>query len=309
MPPSRSRDDANDADSADALHGIRRVTVLSLSGAGKSATTERCEVVTEDTLSIDVEDIGTYTLMWTPTEQTQHAAGYTDVDGLLAETEDPEALALAAGFALSEGIIQGLADIRNMAACADTPGVVRMRVAAPEKVVTRRRNVLLTSSCGICGSRDIIDNNAFGLEHLPDTLRMQGGGFARLMEDMRKRQAIFTRTGGTHAAAIFSADGHIQAVAEDLGRHNALDKVIGKLLLGGGNFENCGVLLSSRLSLEMATKAIRAGLQIVAAVGAPTSLAIDVAEHFGLTLCGFVREDRATVFAHPHRLTDLGPAG
>ncbi|MCM8884622.1 MAG: formate dehydrogenase accessory sulfurtransferase FdhD, partial [Candidatus Thiodiazotropha sp.] len=96
------------------------------------------------------------------------------------------------------------------------------------------------------------------------------------------------------------------AVAEDLGRHNALDKVIGASLLSGEGFEARGVLLSSRLSLEMVTKAVRAGLEIVAAVSAPTSLAIEVAERFGVTLCGFVRKGRLTVYSHPHRIDPLG---
>jgi FdhD protein len=250
-----------------------------------------------------VENIGTYTLMWTPTDLVE-ADGYVDVDGSLGE-QNSAALALATGFLFTEGIIQGMEDIHTMASCDQTPGVVRVQLKAPEDVVTRRRNVFMTSSCGICGSREVIENNAFGLTEVPDQMRLDARGFSQLMKEMRSHQAIFAETGGAHAAAIFSADGRIHAVAEDLGRHNALDKVIGATLLAGEEFNSKGALLSSRLSLEMVTKAVRAGLEIVAAVSAPTSLAIEVAERFGVTLCGFVRGDRATVFTHPHRIDQM----
>jgi FdhD protein len=136
-------------------------------------------------------------------------------------------------------------------------------------------------------------------------MRLDARGFSQLMQEMRLHQAIFAETGGAHAAAIFTADGLLHAVAEDLGRHNAMDKVIGATLLAGDGFDSKGVLLSSRLSLEMITKAVRAGLEIVAAVSAPTSLAIEVAERFGVTLCGFVRDERATVFTHSHRINQV----
>ena len=283
--------------------GIRLVHSRSHPGPGRPAEDVDTQVIQEDALTIDVEDVGTYTLMWTPTDLVE-ADGYVDGDGPIGE-ENSAALALAAGFMFTEGIIQGMADIFSMASCDKTPGVVRVQLKSPEEVVTRRRNVVMTSSCGICGSREVIENNAFGLAEVPDRMRLDARGFSQLMKEMRSHQAIFAETGGAHAAAIFSADGCIHAVAEDLGRHNALDKVIGATLLAGDGFSSKGALLSSRLSLEMVTKAVRAGLEIVAAVSAPTSLAIEVAERFGLTLCGFVRGERATVFTHPHRIEQV----
>jgi len=262
-----------------------------------------CQVIQEDALTIDVEDVGTYTLMWTPTDSVE-ADGYIDGDGLIG-SQGSGALALAAGFVFTEGIIQGMKDIHSMAFCDKTPGVIRMQLKSPEAVVTRRRNLVMTSSCGLCGSREAVENNTFGLSEVPDRMRLDARGFSQLMQEMLSHQAIFAETGGAHAAAIFSADGRIHAVAEDLGRHNALDKVIGATLLSGEGFKRKGALLSSRLSLEMITKAVRAGLEIVAAVSAPTSLAIEVAERFGVTLCGFVRGQRATVFTHPHRIEQL----
>jgi FdhD protein len=285
--------------------GVTTVPSFHIAGADVPATSASCDVIEEDSLTIDIEDIGSYTLMWTPTAATSGAAGYTPADGVLGDASTPERLALAAGFAFTEGIIEGLADIRSMSACPDTPGVVRMVLENPARVVTRRRNVLVTSGCGVCGSREFIENNAFGLSTVPDRMRLDAARFAPLMAAMHARQQVFACTGGAHAAAIFDESGRIRAVAEDLGRHNALDKVIGRTLLEGSGFERCGVLLSSRLSLEMVSKAVRARLEVIAAVGAPTSLAIDVARRFGLTLCGFVRKERATMYTHPHRISNV----
>jgi len=294
-------------DNSDALppYGVHAVRAVHLAAPGAAPVIEETRVVEEDALTLDIAGVGTYTLMWTPTEDLGEATGFTREEGVLTDTHEPEALALAAGFAFTEGLIAGLDDIKTMALCPDTPGVVRIELHAPEQVKTRRRNVVMTSSCGICGSREVLDSNIFGLEPVPDTLRLDARGFAALMEAMRERQAVFMETGGAHAAAIFGADGGILASAEDLGRHNALDKVIGKALLSGLPLAGHGVVLSSRLSLEMVTKAVRAGLEIVAAVSAPTSLAIAVADKFGVTLCGFVRGQRATVYAHPHRIREI----
>lgn len=287
--------------------GVRRVTSRYIPGPGQPGVVEQSPVVIEDALTLDVEAIGTYTLMWTPTDNVQlMGSGYLSGHGLLSEEVPSAALSLAAGFAFTEGLIQNLDDVESLAVCPDKPGIVRMKLKSPETVETRRRNLVMTSSCGICGSREVVENNTFGLNDVPDRMRLMGRGVAELMEEMRQRQAIFDETGGAHAAAVFTSDGRIHAVAEDLGRHNALDKVIGASLLNGEGFKARGVLLSSRLSLEMVTKAVRAGLEIVAAVSAPTSLAIEVAERFGVTLCGFVRKGRLTVYSHPHRIDPLG---
>jgi FdhD protein len=285
--------------------GVNVVTALRVSTDKPGVIEEQCQVVEEDALTIDIEDVGKYTLMWTPTQNIGSAVGFTDEDGVLGEYDNPEALALAAGFAFTEGIIRGMNDIKTMAVCLDEPGVVKMQLVNPGAANVRRRDVLITSSCGICGKRDIIDNNAYGLSPVGDAVRMQPESFVRMMTKMAEGQDIFRQTGGSHAAVIFSEDGEIFSVGEDLGRHNALDKVIGRHLLEKRSFERCGVLLSSRLSLEMAVKAVRAGFEIVAAVSAPTSLAVEVADRFGMTLCGFVRGERATVFTHPHRIISI----
>jgi len=280
------------------------VNVEALFSADSKGTSEAswCQVVEEDVLTLDVEGVGHYTLMWTPTVANTSAQGYTLEDGLLGEGEQPEGLALAMGFALSEGLITSLSDIKSLSVCPDDPKVVRVQLHHPETVNIGRKNVVINSSCGICGPREILEDNALLLPVAEDSLRLQRRMFVPLMEQMRAGQHIFEQTGGSHAAAIFDDTGNVLAVAEDLGRHNALDKAIGMVLLQRGNVNNCGVVLSSRLSLEMVLKAVRTGLQIMLAVSAPTSLAIQVADKFGVTLCGFVREQRATVYTHPQRV-------
>lgn len=262
-----------------------------------------CEVVAEDVLNIEVEGVGSYALMWTPSQAVDAAVGYTIEDGVL--TDDgriPEILALAAGFAFSEGIVDRLADIAHMAVCPEQTDVVRLRLVDPTAASVRRRNVVINSSCGVCGGRDTL------LQRLADrrvgnALRIGVADLASVRSRLQAGQAIFRRTGGTHGAAIFDASLDCLALAEDLGRHNALDKAIGQLFLAGRAFTGCGVFLSSRLSHEMLAKAARAGFEIVAAISAPSALAIDAAELAGITLCGFTRGDGTTVYTHPQRIT------
>ena len=286
--------------------GVRRVAAIHLPGSGSAPERESCAVVEEDTLTLAVEGIGNYTLKWTPTETIDEGVGFTDEDGVLADNGNPEALCLAAGFALSEGLITDLSDVESMALCADEPDVVRLVLKPGIEPEVRRADVVIHSSCGICGHRDIVENNVYGLSSVGSDMKLSDAVFGNLMEELRAGQYVFGDTGGSHGAALFTADGTVLSVAEDLGRHNALDKAIGRHLLEGGDFSRCGVLLSSRLSLEMVLKVVRAGLQIVAAVSAPTSLAIELAQHHGVTLCGFVRDQRMTVYTHPWRIGATG---
>lgn len=286
--------------------GVVDVEALYIADVESNSEASLCQVVEEDALTLDVEGVGHYTLMYTPTVHTVTAQGFTLEDGLLGDSElegeQPEGLALAMGFALSEGLITELSDIRSLSVCPDNPKVVQLQLHHPENVHTSRKNVVINSSCGICGPREILEDNALQLPVVSDSLRIASSRFPELMAGMRVGQQIFKQTGGSHAAAIFDPEGNILAVAEDLGRHNALDKAIGMVLLERGSVAGCGVVLSSRLSLEMVLKAVRTGLEIMLAVSAPTSLAIDVAGKFGVTLCGFVRDSRATVYTYPHRI-------
>lgn len=247
----------------------------------QSVTPEDCWVVAEHPLTITIDDGGDYTLMCTPTQTA----------------------ALAVGFAYSEGLIDSLRDIDVLYHCEDDPGAVRLRLAqAP--TTAPRRNMVVASSCGLCGCVDIAAVLA-ALPRVGHTFTVPSATLHAMQHTLRRRQQLFAQTGGTHAAAVFTAAGDVIAFAEDLGRHNALDKCIGQCLLTEQPTTGRGVVLSGRVSLEMITKSARAGIELVAAVSAPSSLAIDAATHAGITLCAFLRDDRFTVFTHPARLSDL----
>jgi FdhD protein len=216
-------------------------------------------------------------------------------------------MALAVGFAFTEGIISGPADIDLLNLCEDDPSSVRIRLSRlPDQA--QDRNMIVSSSCGLCGSADV---NAM-LESLPrvgDSFRASASRIQAVFREMKLRQMIFEQTGGAHAAAIFTSDGDIIAFAEDIGRHNALDKAIGKCLLEGKPTAGCGAAVSGRLSLELVAKAARAGVELIAAVSAPSSLAITAADQTGITLCGFVRGDRLTVYSSPARVDESADEG
>ena len=279
--------------------GMRSRLVHRIEDEGLGPAQEGCWVVEEQALRIEVQDVGHYTLMCTPTGTSQ-ASGYLPQDGLLGECSEPGALALTAGFLMTEGLIDSIEDLVSMAVCPDAEHVVKVRLVDPLRAHTMRRSGLVASSCGMCANVDEV--TATNNLRVGNSLRVRAADLHRCMQTMRSQQAIFSRTGGTHAAALFAPDGKLLSLAEDLGRHNALDKVIGHCLLTktplAGNF----VMLSGRVSLEMITKAARAGIELVAAVSAPSSLAVDVAQRVGISLCGFVRSNRLTAFSHSHRL-------
>lgn len=288
----------------DEREGISRVPLVRLDPQGEDQ--DICRVVREETLSIAVEGIASYTLMWSPTRPRADAMGYTAEDGLLGEGELSEAMTLALGFLFTEGVIGGLGDLRSIAFCPDNPALVRVVLRDPEAVTVRRQNVVIGSSCGVCGEGEWFDALIDSLPEVGDGLAVTTDDLHHLMGRMRLRQEVFEATGGTHAAAVFDGTAQIRAFAEDLGRHNALDKVIGQCLLAGIETAALGVLLSSRLSLEMVSKAVRARFQLVAAVSAPTSLAITLAQRKRLTLAAFVRQPNCNVYAFGHRI--LSPA-
>lgn len=259
---------------------VRRVEPIRVSTVDGSAVRDPCDAVVEQLLTIMVEDVGNFAVMCTP----------CDVE------------ALAVGFVFSEGLISSIDDVLDTAYRPDQQAI-GLRLEDPSKGSVAR-NLIVTSSCGLCGSRNV-DRLLAGEEACDDTLRLSPMVLRAVGREMHGRQHLFSRTGGTHAAGIFSADGELLAVAEDLGRHNALDKAIGKCLLQGRPPTGCGAVLSGRVSLELVAKALRAGLEVIAAVSAPSSLAIDAAERCNITLCGFVRGERATVYTHPRRIMGL----
>ncbi|MBI1843631.1 MAG: formate dehydrogenase accessory sulfurtransferase FdhD [Actinobacteria bacterium] len=219
---------------------------------------------------------------------------------------------LVAGFLLSEGIITGHEDIEAIRYCQRSEdaeqlyNVVTVDLRGPFEVEAVRRNVMTTASCGICGTTSIEQ-----LTRRCDPPRVGTviglGAVAGLIDQLRPSQKVFDRTGGLHAAGLFDAlTGALLAVREDVGRHNALDKLVGNGVLANNlPFDDRVLMLSGRVSFEMVQKAAAAGIPIVAAVSAPSSLAVRTARALGVTLIGFVRGDDCTIYAHPERI-DLG---
>jgi len=259
---------------------VRSVRAIRVASDGATGVGEDCRVIVERALTITVDDVGAYTIMCTPCDEK----------------------ALAVGFAFSEGIISGVDDIRFLAHCDEMPGALRMKVASPAHAVSGR-NLAVASSCGACGSRTV-EELASALEPVGDSLRVPAEVLSTVAGKMRSLQKLFAETGGTHAAAVFATSGEIVAFAEDVGRHNALDKVVGKCLLQRRSPAGCSAMLSGRISFELVAKAAKAGLELAAGASAPTSLAVEIAERTNITLCGFVRGRRATVYTHPHRIRE-----
>ncbi|MDJ0344312.1 formate dehydrogenase accessory sulfurtransferase FdhD [Streptomyces sp. H10-C2] len=222
--------------------------------------------------------------------------------------------ALAAGFLASEGVIGRADEIANIVYCAgatvdgsNTYNIVDVRLAEGVIVpdITLERNVYTTSSCGLCGkaSLDAVRTNArWKIDDTPP-VRIGTDLLAVLPDRLRASQQVFERTGGLHAAALFTPDGELVDVREDVGRHNAVDKLVGRALQQDLlPLSNLILLVSGRASFELAQKAVMAGLPVLAAVSAPSSLAVDLAAEAGLTLVGFLRGSSMNVYAGEHRI-------
>jgi FdhD protein len=214
---------------------------------------------------------------------------------------------LAAGFLVTEGLI-GPADIRRVAYCDDVEdetqrfNVVTVSVGVPFDAATLRRNFYATSSCGVCG-KAALDDVEVRCPPVAEGTTVALEVLLRLPDILREAQTVFDRTGGLHAAGLFTADGIPVSVREDVGRHNAVDKVVGEHVLTG-HLPLAGHVLqvSGRLSFEIVQKAAVAGIPIVSAVSAPSSLAVQAADRFGVTLVGFVREGRCNVYTRADRV-------
>jgi FdhD protein len=221
---------------------------------------------------------------------------------------------LAAGFLMSEGLVDAdvlarstfdLGDPRRIAVPHDE---ILVRLPVPfDRTAVAERHFIATASCGICG-RASIDELAARVGPLPVGLVVRGGVIVRLPDAMRAAQAVFERTGGLHAAALFDAEGALVVLREDVGRHNALDKLVGSQVFARAlPLSERVALVSGRVSFEIVQKAAGAGIPILCAVSAPTDLAIATAERLAMTLVGFLRGDSFNVYAGADRL-DLGVA-
>lgn len=255
-----------------------KVEVDCISSGADHLQRQTREVVKETPLTIEIQDVGTYTLMCTPVAQME----------------------LAVGFAFTEGLIRKKDDINMLLRCPDDPRVIRMQITDPSKAGDKKRSLLIISSCGICGSEDI-DKVIHHLPQSDDRLRISRQDLTAMTDSLKQRQDIFQRTGGTHAIALVKK-GEIVALGEDVGRHNAFDKAVGSCILNQIPTSGSSAVLSGRVSFEMVAKAARAGVELIAAVSAPTTLALDTARHCHITLCGFVRGDQATIYCHSQRI-------
>lgn len=216
---------------------------------------------------------------------------------------------LAAGFLFTEGILLRNNQVLDIAVDRIDPNKVKVQWAGGEIPLLKgaERNFYTTSSCGVCGksSIDAIKTvSRFGKE--PDQLRLRPELLHALPARLREKQEVFESTGGLHAAALFDIEGNFLMLREDVGRHNALDKVIGAALLSEQlPLGKVILLLSGRASFELVQKAEMAGIKIIAAVGAPSSLAVSLAKENNITLVGFLRNERFNIYAAPERiLTD-----
>ncbi|HEX6160376.1 MAG TPA: formate dehydrogenase accessory sulfurtransferase FdhD [Thermoanaerobaculia bacterium] len=209
---------------------------------------------------------------------------------------------LAAGFLFTESIVQRPEDIESIRHWGSA-NIVRVALKEGVQVDLQRlqRHFYSTSSCGVCGKTSI---DAVRIETAPveSDIRVTREVIDRLPEQLRAAQATFDETGGIHAAGLFDSDGTLLRVREDLGRHNAVDKVIGSALLDGMPLEQRILFVSSRTSFELVQKAAVAKIPLLAAVGAPSSLAVELARDMNMTLLGFVRDGRFNVYAGNERI-------
>ena len=250
----------------------------------QGTTREDDHVIVEEPLEIFVDDEPYYVTMRLPGEE----------------------LPLAVGLCHSEGVIDSIDDTLSVNYCQDiasnrinvylSPG---RKEAAATKLKQKRGTSY--SSCGICG-KEIVDDIAVSLKLIPASVSVNFVFLRSLQEKVREAQQLFHATGGTHAAAIFDGNGELLAFSEDVGRHNALDKAIGKVLFARKVKDAVISVLSSRLSYEMVQKAARLGIEVLAGASAPTKLAIDLAQRVNLTLIGFLRKDRCNIYTCPERM-------
>ena len=245
-----------------------RIDVVRLPGAHS----ERDAVAVEEPLEIRINGEPIAVTMRTPGHDEELALGFCLTEGLAPRSAAPPS-------DLAANTVEVVADGRPVA-----------------------RNFYTTSSCGVCG-KGALEAVAVEAAHVNAELRVAAALVSGLPEQLRAAQAAFAATGGLHATGLFSASGELLCVREDVGRHNAMDKVVG-WAFGEGMLplEEAILCVSGRLSFELVQKAAVAGCPLLVAVGAPSSLAVELAADRGVTLCGFVREGRANVYTEPWRI-------
>jgi FdhD protein len=215
---------------------------------------------------------------------------------------------LAAGFLHTEGLVAATGDVRSVRYCSvpreeQQYNVVTVDLARPYDTSLLQRNFYTTSSCGICGKASL-DSISVRCAPVADGPGVPEAVVVELPGRLREAQRLFDRTGGLHAAGLFDAEGRLLELREDVGRHNAVDKLVGHALLAGTlPLSERVLMVSGRLSFEIVQKAAVAGIPIVCAVSAPSSLAVDAGRRFGMTLVGFLRGSRFNIYTGPERIS------
>jgi FdhD protein len=271
--------------------GVASVDVERVSGSVSSSSSDELSVEEPLEIRLLTHEAGAAS---TPVAVTMRTPG-DDVD-------------LAAGFLFTEGIIAREADLEVVRRAG--PNAVEARLGPGVAVDAARldRHSFVSSSCGACGKRSIAAIRVTSRHPIaPGEPRLAAEIIHALPRALRTGQSEFARTGGIHASGLFDTDGRLLAIREDVGRHNALDKLIGSELLAGrvplvGKI----ILVSGRVSFELVQKAAIAGVPVLGAVGAPSSLAVDLAREFGMTLLGFVRDARFNVYVDSGRIVPAG---
>ena len=222
---------------------------------------------------------------------------------------------LAMGFLLTEGVVAHADDVLSLEEDVDDDGLPlanvlnitlrsqRQQESIQTQPVSFERHFAVSASCGLCGKNSIADLMTTTPSLAPDTVRFSSSVLYELSTRLRKEQAVFQYTGGLHAAGIFDAQGELLLLREDIGRHNAVDKLIGHSLLHDTYpYHDRILLVSGRTSFEILQKALLARIPCVAAISAPSSLAVELAEQGGITLIGFLRDHSMNVYTHPQRI-------
>lgn len=215
---------------------------------------------------------------------------------------------LAVGFLHAEGLLRSADELATVAYCLGPEGeqeynVVTVTTRGPSAAAVTERPFVASASCGVCG-KQTLDEIEVSCGRVESTLHMDAAVLASLPERIAAAQRVFGETGGLHAAARVRADGDLVALREDVGRHNAVDKLVGQALMERAlPLDRDVLVVSGRVSFEIVQKAALAGIGVIAAVSAPSSLAISAADRLGVTLAGFVRNGRANLYTHPERIT------
>jgi FdhD protein len=278
----------------------RVLRITGADGAGAPAAAQRADfLAAEEPLGIRIGGQALTLTMRTPGDDIDLAAGFLVSEGVIRQPADIAEIKICSGERCGHGDHDGAGNIADVTL---RPGLQ----IAPEL----RRNFVTTSACGVCGKTSIAELSVSSSYDLTaDQARVSPAVLAGLPEALRAAQRVFDRTGGLHAAGLFTAGGELLAVREDVGRHNAVDKIVGWALRAGRlPLSGCVLLVSGRASFELVQKAILAGIPVLAAVSAPSSLAAELAAEADLTLVGFLRGGSMNVYTRPERVLTAAPA-